>query len=286
MTDNEKNKESENDTENLNSMPKSKEAKDHNSDDMINNKNDKSDKKENENDPESEDAREDNENQEKKHLNKNKTKKNRIYAGIAVLALIVIILLAVFLPKYNTINTNSQTKIKQYIYRGFVFNRSMSLLNQSVSIWSTEFNLGNQTYQADFYYDPLNLTDIMLPKAVNSSILLNRTQIYITLQSNLTGTASIPALEIGKITGVMKSGSIYGIYGISTIFTVMNNSESPQYLQVTCQNASSSILVFQLMPGNNTISYNNNCIIVKADNYTNLLRESDRIAYALLNIMN
>lgn len=218
---------------------------------------------------------------------KSKIKKNRIIAGMIILAIIAIILLVIFVSMVkNRHNSGPQMQIKQYIYHGFIFNQSQSLANQSQTIWSTEFKIGNNTYQADFYYDPLNLTNIKIPLDINSSILANRSHVYISLQANLTSKATIGALEIGKITGIRSSDSIYGIYGIPTNFTIMNNSESPEYMQITCQNASSSILVFELREGNNSIAYNNNCIIIKADSYISLLRESDRIAYALLNIMN
>ena len=241
----------------------------------------------NESDSKDEENAESNENNNKSdHKKSNKLRFWSILSIVAFASVFLLVLLAPSIEDYfhNQTHTNMSTS---YWYNGFLFN-STRAIGQKVNTWRVGFRVGKQVYFADFYFDPRSLENITLPKEVNHNLLDNRSQIYITTAPDTPSTMAIIFIELGKITGTRSNRTIYGLYGIPTNMTLTNNSDYPSEKQITCANATNSTLVIWLNYGLNnsdSVSYKDNCLILSSNNATYMLKQADRIDYALLGIM-
>jgi hypothetical protein len=199
-----------------------------------------------------------------------------IFAGI----LILIFLAIVFVPKLI-----QKTKLDQNKYNNFEF------VQKEDKFWYTVIQKGEQPYWIPFYYHPRDLEDIPVEANLRAKFFdlqTNNGSIYITMDpDNANNTIIIAGVEIARITGER-----YGLLNVPTrsafIKQPSNSTADTGTPVVTCADANDKIMVIwiTLSDKNMIYSYGDNCLILEAKTYKDMIRVADRLMYHLLGIMN
>ncbi|MBU1975586.1 MAG: hypothetical protein KKG59_04245 [Nanoarchaeota archaeon] len=207
----------------------------------------------------------------KKEKAQKKRDKNFFYAiGIIVVVLIIIILAGVQIRNYNM---NKDT------YNHFKF-------AQRGKLWETLIEKEGVPTFVPFHYHPRELEDFIFEPEIHNKILGFNGTIFITLDPNLNSTIVKAGIQVARITG-----DRYGILDIPTRSAITNIPEGYEINLsmtplITCDNATSEIMVIWLKKGIvNSVYSNNNCIVIEGKNEEEIVRGAEKLDYLILGIM-
>jgi hypothetical protein len=205
-------------------------------------------------------------------------RRNTIFFIIFAAVLIIGLLAAVFVPKYL-----DKVELEKNTYNGFQF------VKNADSTWTTNVSKGNQPYQIPFYYHPKELEDIGIEANLRDKFFAvrdNNGSIFITLDPDAgNNTIVIAGVEIARITGER-----FGLLSVPTHSAFIKKPENTTVDTgtpvVTCNSASSKVMVIWLTLSDKNVAYSQgNCVIVEFKSYTDSVKVADRLMYNLLGIM-
>ena len=140
-----------------------------------------------------------------------------------------------------------------------------------------------------FYYHPSELEDIPVDPNLREkffSIRDNKGSIFITLDPDAENNSIVIAgVEISRITG-----SRYDLLNVPTSSAFIKEpgtgSAETGTPIVTCAQADNNTMVIWITLSNTNIAYSyDNCVILEAETYEDMIRVADRTMYDLLGIM-
>ena len=126
---------------------------------------------------------------------------------------------------------------------------------------------GGQKGNVMFRSDPREIENITLE--IESDLLKNITEIWVTTNPDYDSDAVIAAGEIGRLTAGVAIPTDYAL-----------TSEIGEFPKKTCEDATESIRIIDIRLGNQTRVYaEDNCIIIEADTNKGMIEAADRLAY-------
>ena len=217
----------------------------------------------------------------KKTSKKKSTKKplSNTYKFIIFCAVLVVVFLGIVLIPMAI----NKARLDKHEYNHFQF------IKQDDGFWYTKIQKGAQPYWVPFYYHPSELEDIPVDPNLREkffSIRDNNGSIIITLDPDSEDNSIVIAgVEISRITG-----GRYDLLNVPTssafIKEPSTGSAETGTPIVTCAQADNNTMVIWITLSDNNIAYSyDNCIILEAETYEDMIRVADRTMYDLLGIM-
>lgn len=192
---------------------------------------------------------------------------------VGFLFLIGLVLTLVLVIKYSK-DTDVVTQLPNdepinVTYNGFEF----EYVNP---YWHSEGSINGNKYLLDYYYNPVNLTDIPIRKNIKQ-VFGGVDTVYLTLDPEIPVEGVVAGVEISKTLG-----TIFG----KTIIAGITREGIRNHPIITCENTNATSRVILLKISNETrIDLENGCVIVKGSSTNDLLRAADRLSYEFLGIM-
>ncbi len=191
---------------------------------------------------------------------------------------ILVILLMVFILGSLGIFFYQKNRYKEvyFEYNGFVVHKGKDRAGNTV--YQTKIFLGDsaQPYLITTRYSPKELEEIKT--IYYKPDLLNKKEIYITMDPSATAISVLAATEISKITSNLI------LYSIPThgAFT----SPSKDWPVKTCSNVNENqAIVFLKQSDQSRIYSENGCIIVEGKDEYDLIRVANKLVFTLLGVM-
>src|SRR3989344_365991 len=181
---------------------------------------------------------------------------------------------SIFGNKYTY--TNKETGSKYSFVREKINN---DLTMNILTTYSIYKGAGHK-YDIPFRNSPKDLENIPVDADIKKKIIAKQ-RLYITLDPELEGKATIASVEIGRILGTAEWGVFQIPTGVGT-----TRKTNTTYPVITCMNSSPRTGVLWLRLGNTThVISDKDCIIIEGKNYNDLIKAADKLAYNLLGVL-
>jgi len=173
-----------------------------------------------------------------------------------------------------------------FIFKGsddpdeYNYNNFRVFKNPNIVGYTVVGYLGEQPYNLRIRNDPIKTENITI-SGEPRGLILSKPTVYLTMEPNLTAKSVIAALEVANIIS-----RNLGIYNIETIGAITLPVENNPTTVATCANITKTENVILFRLANETkVSVDNNCILVEGTNEWEIIRASDRLVYAILELM-
>jgi hypothetical protein len=202
---------------------------------------------------------------------------------IVIAVLVVLAIFAVFIYFGYSMRTPRPLE-KDYGAYHFTMDRSVP---ENERVWWTQVQKGNQAYNLPFFYGPWELEQIAVPRSTLEHIwkkqLDKSISVYVSIDPNSTGTAVVAGANIARIIGTK-----YRIFNMN-VSAALTAQGSTSTQVISCANSSSKVFVYEIRLGATTAislgGQNGTCVVIQAQNASDLLRAADAYSYNLLGVM-
>jgi len=220
----------------------------------------------------------------KKHEEKNIKHKEKIPTTFIVILVVVVALLAT--GAFFIFSAQKPLDYSQY--NNFKFTK---IANNN---WQTMVEMNGQLYEVPFYNHPYDISGVNYNNNVTKHIkdVINTVKpprkIIIAIHPSSGSVPVLAGVNIARITG-----KFYGAKTSSALYLEDNEQDtynSTNISLVNCGDANFFTTIIHLSANEtnesvNFVNNNSNCILVGANNDTNLLKVADLVGYKLLGIM-
>ena len=187
---------------------------------------------------------------------------------ILILFAVLFILFAGFLIAIKYANT---PKSESFEYKDFTIHKTL-LEGTELNFYFIKIQVpGREPSNLMFRNDPRNLTDISINLSDDAFDDLVRAWVTFYPHENDKSAALIAAIEVERFLSSV---------AVPTKFGSVIDDESSLYPFVTCEGATRKTRTVEIRLGNKTGVYSEgDCIVVEGENFPDLIRAADRLAY-------
>ena len=166
----------------------------------------------------------------------------------------------------------------RYVYNDFTITRQQH--GWAVTVYTVYPDFSQPVPRVvNLRYGPKELEDIEVDNSIKD-IILKSENIYLTIDPNESSKIAIATIDLGKVLGTAP----WGVFKIPTQSALTQPIDN--ITVKTCNDATQSTTIIYFKKGiQNSISNNNNCIVLEGREIEEIIKLSDRLALELLGVM-
>jgi hypothetical protein len=190
-----------------------------------------------------------------------------------VISIILLVFLAFFLTGYFLKDAGNTV-----VYNDITFQKSGD-------VWVGEFKYSGQYYKVPFYYNPTEVSDIIVnTDAIDPILQIDRSRgwFIVSVDPDIPAFMGVAGTQIARVTGTR-----YGLLNIPTkaVFYSTPDFETEEPI-INCSQANHNLVVLHLQVGEeNSIIRDGYCITLTAIDKDGAYMTADRFVFELLKIM-